>query len=638
MHVKRDVAKVLFTNTYGNNSGGNYRPIEVLLHQFDIRVFGDNPAGRHFTSLILHLLNVLLVYFLAWRLSKNYLVGFIGASLFAVFIIHSYSLSPVSWISGRVDTSVTLFYLISLILFIKSFDKESILYYLLSLAAFMISLMSKEMAISLPLIIGLYSVLFLKYKENDGWGKRNIYMFTVMLFIGIGIVIIGVLSNPNFAAKFLSKDHDLAAETIQKIIFFRDAFLIGGGLLAIISSIFLLFIKYSKTVNRFVTSIHYSIPFFLVLYLYIIVRYLVLGGLGGMYTSESGGADFFNFKFDTIFRDFLGLAGLFYPVGKEFHDHILLLQIHSPILFYSLSIIIFLFVIFMLYLTLHKKKKVAAFNFAWIFLTLLPVHNILISPWYYNQRYLYLTTVGFCVLAAILICSFIQSKKTSSVLKYGIVIIVTFIIMLKSWLIINHNSKLNEQGKEMKGLVENLTKYKEQIMNASTIYFLSYPTSYLDTKNCVFIEGYMDDLLNYVTGFKKSFEYKMVLFVDNNDNNYEVKWADDKNLTIDNLELGKTFIIPNKPSELDQQIKHIYGGAPYHNLMKPIPDKNVSTETNGTIVTTMETEMENNRAKVNVKFHDLSKPTNIPESFFIYRKDNLELLNTYSSENLQGHF
>jgi len=108
----------------------NYRPLTWMTFGFDYLVWGLNPFGYHLTSLLLHAINALLVYFLALRLLS--LAGSVqttahevhlrvAAALAAlVFSIHPLRVEPVVWLSARNHLLSGLFYLWAIICYLRA--------------------------------------------------------------------------------------------------------------------------------------------------------------------------------------------------------------------------------------------------------------------------------------------------------------------------------------------------------------------------------------------------------------------------------------------------------------------------------------------------------------------------------------
>ena len=144
-------------------SVGHYQPLTILSYAFDYQLFKLNPYYYHLTNLILHLLNSLLVFYLIYLLSGNIGVSFITAILFGIHPLH---VESVAWISERKDVLYSFFFLLSCIIYLYYLTKErNSKYYLLSLFLFLCSLLSKSMAVTLPLLLLLMDY-YLKRKPN----------------------------------------------------------------------------------------------------------------------------------------------------------------------------------------------------------------------------------------------------------------------------------------------------------------------------------------------------------------------------------------------------------------------------------------------------------------------------------------
>lgn len=150
----RTVLKV-FSSSYV----GNYQPVTMLTYMIDYKLFRLHAAGYHFTSIFFHVLNGVLVFWLIYELSGSYLVSFLTAALFAV---HPLRVESVAWIAERKDVVASFFYFSSLILYIlytRFLRRRKSGAYYGCLAAFFLALLSKPMAVSLPLVLLLVDYL-----------------------------------------------------------------------------------------------------------------------------------------------------------------------------------------------------------------------------------------------------------------------------------------------------------------------------------------------------------------------------------------------------------------------------------------------------------------------------------------------
>jgi len=129
-----------------------YRPLTSLSYWLDFKVWGLNPAAFHLTNIVLHLANSVLLFFILLSLGISVAPAFSSALLFSVFPLH---FENVAWISGRTDLLSFLFAALSVWFFVKFLDRRGGLYLGLSSLFFLLSLLSKENAILLPVIFGL---------------------------------------------------------------------------------------------------------------------------------------------------------------------------------------------------------------------------------------------------------------------------------------------------------------------------------------------------------------------------------------------------------------------------------------------------------------------------------------------------
>ena len=136
---------------------GLYHPLVLLSYAIEFHFFGLNPAVYHATNLYLHFFNCVLVYWLFLLLSGNARVAFVTALFFGIHPLH---VESVAWITERKDVFYAVFYLgacISYLHYLKNGRKG--LHYTAALVLFTLSLLSKPMAASLPLLLILFDYM-----------------------------------------------------------------------------------------------------------------------------------------------------------------------------------------------------------------------------------------------------------------------------------------------------------------------------------------------------------------------------------------------------------------------------------------------------------------------------------------------
>ncbi len=154
---------------------GNWNPLTWISHALDYALWGLNPLGHHLTNIILHAVNTALVVLLALKLLESARDRSEGNSFLndrtiliaagvtgLLFGIHPVHVESVAWVSERKDVLCALFFLLSIIMYVKAVmrrgqDAEGTnlpLSALLSaLGFFVLALLSKPMAVSLPIVL-----------------------------------------------------------------------------------------------------------------------------------------------------------------------------------------------------------------------------------------------------------------------------------------------------------------------------------------------------------------------------------------------------------------------------------------------------------------------------------------------------
>jgi len=154
MRITWENIKVFFSNYYINN----YHPLTMLFFALDYNLGSGGASLFHFNNILLHLINTLLVFVLVKKISpESSLVALITAAFFAIHPMH---VESVAWIAERKDVLYTLFFLLSLIMYLDYLKNNKIKYLFFSGIFFVISCLSKSAAVILPLILFLFDYYF----------------------------------------------------------------------------------------------------------------------------------------------------------------------------------------------------------------------------------------------------------------------------------------------------------------------------------------------------------------------------------------------------------------------------------------------------------------------------------------------
>ena len=137
----------------------NWHPVTWLSHMLDTSLFGLNPKGHHGTSLLIHTLNVVLLFF--WLRTVTDAV-WKSALVAAFFAVHPLALESVAFIAERKNVLSTFFLLLTLFAYLWYVRKPGWPRYLLVAFAFALGLMSKPMLVTVP-----FALLLLDYWPLD---------------------------------------------------------------------------------------------------------------------------------------------------------------------------------------------------------------------------------------------------------------------------------------------------------------------------------------------------------------------------------------------------------------------------------------------------------------------------------------
>ena len=124
---------------------GHYWPVTYTTFWLEHKLWGLAPLGYHVVNVLLHFLNVLLLWRLLGRLSVP---GAWAAA--AVYAVHPLHVESVVWVIERKDVLSGLFYLTSLMAYIRFVDTRRWPGYALALTLFVAGLLAKSVVVTLP--------------------------------------------------------------------------------------------------------------------------------------------------------------------------------------------------------------------------------------------------------------------------------------------------------------------------------------------------------------------------------------------------------------------------------------------------------------------------------------------------------
>jgi len=178
----KDLSMSGISNMFSHSYFGNYHPLTMLTYSIEYAFFGFSASVFHFNNIVLHLINTLLVFLFIKQLSKRIEIPVITSFIFAVHPMH---VESVAWVAERKDVLYTMFFLFSLIFYVKFLkNTTSIKYLIFAFVFFVCSLMSKSAAVVTPLIM-LLTLYYIRRKINIKEALYTLPFFIMSLVFGI---------------------------------------------------------------------------------------------------------------------------------------------------------------------------------------------------------------------------------------------------------------------------------------------------------------------------------------------------------------------------------------------------------------------------------------------------------------------
>ncbi|HUL74471.1 MAG TPA: tetratricopeptide repeat protein [Vicinamibacterales bacterium] len=165
----------------------NWHPITWLSHMLDVTLFGAAAGPAHAVSLLIHVVNVVLLF---WWLQRTTLATGRSAVVAALFGVHPMHVESVAWISERKDVLSTCFALLTLLAYTAYVRHPARSRYLVVAAAFALGLMAKPMIVTLPVLLLLVDVWPLERDRRFGALVREKAPLFVLAAASVAVTIV----------------------------------------------------------------------------------------------------------------------------------------------------------------------------------------------------------------------------------------------------------------------------------------------------------------------------------------------------------------------------------------------------------------------------------------------------------------
>ena len=167
-HVRAGLTWSTFTWALSSTDEANWHPLTWMSHALDCQLFRLNPSGHHLSSILLHAVNVVLLFLLLWRGTRR-----LGPSVFvaALFALHPMNVESVAWVAERKNVLSTMFFFLTLGAYGWYALKPGWKRYLAVVALFAAGLASKPMLVTLPFVLLLLD--YWPLGRIHGWSEPS---------------------------------------------------------------------------------------------------------------------------------------------------------------------------------------------------------------------------------------------------------------------------------------------------------------------------------------------------------------------------------------------------------------------------------------------------------------------------------
>ncbi len=175
-----NLANVVWAFTHVHSE--NWHPLTTITHMLDCQLHGLNAGWHHFTNVFLHCLAVVFLF-----VALQQMTGALWRSAFVstVFAVHPLHVESVAWIAERKDVLSAVFFMLTLLAYLRYTRRPSIGRYLTVALVFALGLMSKPMLVTLPFVLLLLDYWplgrFEAHRSNTGRQVLQLVMEKVPL-------------------------------------------------------------------------------------------------------------------------------------------------------------------------------------------------------------------------------------------------------------------------------------------------------------------------------------------------------------------------------------------------------------------------------------------------------------------------
>ncbi len=152
-HVRAGLTWATVKYAFTTYDKANWHPLTWLSYALDCELFGLNPTGHHYVSVLLHAASAVLLFLLLQNATGSRWRSLMVAALFA---LHPINVESVAWASEQKNVLSMLFFLLALRAYGWYARRPGLRRYVVVAFAFALSLLSKPQAITFPFLLCLW--------------------------------------------------------------------------------------------------------------------------------------------------------------------------------------------------------------------------------------------------------------------------------------------------------------------------------------------------------------------------------------------------------------------------------------------------------------------------------------------------
>lgn len=176
-HVRQGLTWDNLRYAFTESKSGYWHPLTWLSLMADRQLFLDNAGGYHWTSLVVHIANTILLLFILSAMTKAPWQSGFAAALFAFHPLH---VEAVAWIAARKDVLSGFFWILALGAYAFYVKKPTVQRYSLLLLAFVLGMMAKPTVVTLPVVLLLLDYWPLQSGRPPANGEKSGYLARVV--------------------------------------------------------------------------------------------------------------------------------------------------------------------------------------------------------------------------------------------------------------------------------------------------------------------------------------------------------------------------------------------------------------------------------------------------------------------------